>query len=254
MSDKLVVILIASLLFLQLSLITTKADPPVIVGIGGLVTKGGVPVANATVTITNINTSDSIIVNTTSAGYYAAGLTAVDSEIILVTAISGSYSGSNTTIVNTANVTQFCNVVMNMSTGLIVRFTYWSHFPKVNEEVHFTGNANTGSPISWFWSFGDGEIASGKNVQHIFRVASIFDVTVSITDGVNYDTYSDSVTVISENSGNIGSSSIVGGEKTTTKNPFKGTQYIPSIPGFESLVFILAVAFIILVKRRNKKE
>lgn len=54
--------------------------------------------------------------------------------------------------------------------------------------VQFT-DLSIGDPISWDWDFGDGSPhATTKNPVHVYTIAGLHDVTLSISDGINPST------------------------------------------------------------------
>jgi PKD repeat protein len=54
--------------------------------------------------------------------------------------------------------------------------------------VQFT-DTSTGSPISWQWNFGDGTANSTlKNPVHSYLNAGAYNVTLTVSDGTNYNT------------------------------------------------------------------
>ena len=53
----------------------------------------------------------------------------------------------------------------------------------VGEEIAFTGSVVGGvSPYSFEWTFGDGNISSEQNPEHIYSEDGIFEVTLTVTD------------------------------------------------------------------------
>jgi PKD repeat protein len=52
--------------------------------------------------------------------------------------------------------------------------------------VKFT-DTSTGNPESWNWDFGDGSTSTGPNPVHAFTTAGAFDVTLTVTRGMNKD-------------------------------------------------------------------
>jgi PKD repeat protein len=52
--------------------------------------------------------------------------------------------------------------------------------------VKFT-DMSTGSPESWIWDFGDGSTSTGPNPVHAFTKVGAFDVTLTVTRGMNKD-------------------------------------------------------------------
>jgi len=63
--------------------------------------------------------------------------------------------------------------------------------------VRFT-DESTGSPESWYWTFGDGATSDEQNPEHIYTGTGIYSVSldVSNTDGNNTTTKTDYITVV----------------------------------------------------------
>ncbi|MCX6683861.1 MAG: PKD domain-containing protein, partial [Methanoregula sp.] len=60
--------------------------------------------------------------------------------------------------------------------------------------VKFT-DMSTGSPESWTWDFGDGSTSTGPNPVHAFTTAGAFDVTLTVTRGMNKDSATQTIIV-----------------------------------------------------------
>jgi PKD repeat protein len=60
--------------------------------------------------------------------------------------------------------------------------------------VKFT-DMSTGSPESWIWDFGDGSTSTGPNPVHAFTKAGAFDVTLTVTRGMNKDSATQTIIV-----------------------------------------------------------
>jgi PKD repeat protein len=65
-------------------------------------------------------------------------------------------------------------------------FTFSPASPRVNDTVFFNGSTSTagaGHTITSFrWAFGDGTTGSGATTQHIYTVASTYNVQLTVTD------------------------------------------------------------------------
>lgn len=49
----------------------------------------------------------------------------------------------------------------------------------------FSGDPSSDSDgriVSWHWTFGDGESAAGRQVNHTYRISGVFNVTLAVTD------------------------------------------------------------------------
>jgi PKD repeat protein len=55
------------------------------------------------------------------------------------------------------------------------------------EKVSFT-DLSTGSPASWYWSFGDGEFSAEQNPEHHYLIPGVYSVELIVSDDFNTDT------------------------------------------------------------------
>jgi PKD repeat protein len=59
----------------------------------------------------------------------------------------------------------------------------------VNQPITFSSSGSNGGSggtiVSWDWTFGDGDVSSAQNPNHIYTTAGIFTVTLKVTN--NYD-------------------------------------------------------------------
>jgi len=196
MKKSIIILLAISWLIFQLSMTgLIVADPPMVVGVAGTVkTTAGVPIVAATVNITNLNTSESVVTLTAAGGWYAAGITAQDDNILVVNATMGLYSGSSNTTVNTSDVTQYCNITTNLTIALAADFHYTPSSLVDGEQVHFT-DQSIGAVVSWLWVFGDGSTGVGRNIDHVFAEPGSYTVFLTVDDGLSNDTYSEKIQV-----------------------------------------------------------
>ena len=66
-------------------------------------------------------------------------------------------------------------------------FTVTPGAPNDNEPAVFNASqstSTTGAIVQWLWNFGDGGTASGEIVQHTFRSAGVFPVTLTVIDSI----------------------------------------------------------------------
>jgi hypothetical protein len=88
------------------------------IGVGGYVhTKDGFPSDNATVTIWNSDTGESVYTTTNILGKYGKAITGESGDLIHVLAKKGSLEGDNSTYVNISNPTQWVNVTIERQQG-----------------------------------------------------------------------------------------------------------------------------------------
>jgi len=60
--------------------------------------------------------------------------------------------------------------------------------------VQFT-DTSTGSPSTWDWDFGDGSVSTEQNPSHVYTVAGVYTVTLSVNGGASTKTRTDYITV-----------------------------------------------------------
>jgi PKD repeat protein len=73
--------------------------------------------------------------------------------------------------------------------ALKARFTAEPAEGKSPLPVKFT-DVSTGNPETWSWNFGDGSTSSIPNPVHVFSTPGAFHVNLTVTRGVNKDTFS----------------------------------------------------------------
>lgn len=110
--------MVKKLLILTLILISSSfanAQPGMPLGIGGRILIDDMPVGGITVQVENLNTGEVKTTTTaydtphTKCGYYTVALTGQNDDVIKVTVTYGN-TYSNTIVVDTSQVTQFCNL------------------------------------------------------------------------------------------------------------------------------------------------
>jgi subtilisin family serine protease len=140
----------------------------------------GTPIQAATV-IAEAYSSGTVYTFTTDAnGIYSAPLC---SDWYTTSADAAGYYpilDINVTILEGAQSTQdyaltpICDACMN------VDFSWLPLSPIEGESVVFTGITSGTLPITYTWDFGDGEVASGQQVAHVFSDAGTFTVTLTV--------------------------------------------------------------------------
>lgn len=102
------------------------------------------------------------------------------------------------------------------------------YYGEVRKSVSFNGSDSydlDGTIVNYTWTFGDGTKGYGVNTNHVYVAAGEYAVTLTVTDN----------------------ESLVGSESTTAIISLpKGS------PGFEFIFIIIALAFIVLLRRRRK--
>ena len=108
-------------------------------------------------------------------------------------------------------------------------FNYTPESPvKPDATIEFTDDSidSDGSIVNWSWDFGDGMMGYGSQTTHTYNKTGSYDVTLTVTDDDgDTDKYTATIKV----------------EKEKT-------------PGLEFAFLIIAIASIILFKRRNNKD
>ena len=105
-------------ILLMLAMIpNVSSQPSSPVGVGGyIINDSGVPCGGQTVRITNNNTGLYAVVISDSNGLYACGLNASNGDI-LFGSCTGGLGGTNQTIANLSNVTQWLNITITILPG-----------------------------------------------------------------------------------------------------------------------------------------
>lgn len=68
-------------------------------------------------------------------------------------------------------------------TNPVARFTFSPLHPNVNETISFNDTSiDNGFIISWFWSFGDGNVSNEQNMTHKYYMPGTYTVTLTVTD------------------------------------------------------------------------
>jgi PKD repeat protein len=64
----------------------------------------------------------------------------------------------------------------------------------INTSVQFT-DASTGSPTSWFWTFGDGTSSTAQNPTHVYGAAGVYTVSLTASNSIGSNVVTRTVTV-----------------------------------------------------------
>ncbi len=54
---------------------------------------------------------------------------------------------------------------------------------RTNEEVAFSAEESEGDIETYFWEFGDGQVANGTEVAHLYETGGWYNVTLTVADG-----------------------------------------------------------------------
>jgi PKD repeat protein len=122
-----------------------------------------------------------LAVNARYGDYFGAG---VDPSDPTVTWVAGEYHdasiGTNCSF-RTCWSTYIAK--LKLTSSLSSSYTFSRQSNDITSSVTFAASTLGGSsPYSFSWSFGDGVIASGNSVTHIFHKAGIYSVTLKISD------------------------------------------------------------------------
>ncbi|MHC4105084.1 MAG: PKD domain-containing protein, partial [Planctomycetota bacterium] len=85
------------------------------------------------------------------------------------------------TLMKGATVAEFVGTPSNGNSPLLVSFT----------------DQSSGTPVSWFWDFGDGGTSTEQNPSHTYNTAGVYTVSLTVTgaDGSDTETKTDYITV-----------------------------------------------------------
>ena len=171
------------LLILLSPLVSPQRQPA---GIGGYVYYNGNKVASAHVTVTNLNTNETVSTTTNGDGLFATSLYAETGDILKAVATYNNNSGSKIIVANLSNVTQWMNITITAGGGggelpLIADFIYEPHNPETGGDVSFI-DKSVGSITSYYWQFGDGTTSNEQNPSHVYTKAGWYYVVLTVTD------------------------------------------------------------------------
>ncbi|MCJ7719540.1 PKD domain-containing protein [Candidatus Bathyarchaeota archaeon] len=142
------------------------------------------PTVNETVTFA----STSFAPNATIAAYQwwlGDGGQKTDENFTYVYRTAGNYNVTLEVVDNnglTGNVTHIINV--QPARAPTANFTWTPLTPKAGELVTFDASSSTssGSIVGYEWNFGDGQNASGRTLTHTYANATIYTITLNVTD------------------------------------------------------------------------
>jgi len=103
---------------------------------------------------------------------------AAGSYTVNLTATNACGSGSN-------EITEFISVSSG-GTGPVAGFTADRTTGAVPLDVQFT-DTSSGSPVSWYWEFGDGNTSTVQNPAHSYTYAGTFTVNLTVTSAEGSD-------------------------------------------------------------------
>ncbi len=94
----------------------------------------------------------------------------------------GSYTVSLTAMNMFGQDTEVKRDIITVREGPRVDFVADKTRVSVNRYVHFT-DLSTNNPVDWLWDFGDGQLASVQNPDHVYRQEGTYSVTLTVSDG-----------------------------------------------------------------------
>lgn len=89
--------------------------------------------------------------------------------------------------------TIFKQVIVSNSGSVQAEFS--SNSPVCFNQVMQFNDLSSGSPTSWYWTFGDGSSSTQKNPSHLYTSAGNFNVSLTSSNGCSQDTIEHQVTV-----------------------------------------------------------
>jgi len=189
------VILITCVILLVAVPHSSHASPPTIVGVGGLIILDGQPADGISVTVLNNNTG-SQDTSITENGWYAAGITARDGNIISISVTHRGETYWNTTRADTSRLTQFCNLTIGFSTH--VNATADAGGPYRGMEgtrIYLDGSGSTGDILSYRWTVNGVE----KQGKICYFILDDGNYTAILTITTPNGTVSDQATITVDN-------------------------------------------------------
>ncbi len=110
-----------------------------------------------------------------------------------------------------------------------------------NEQLSFDASASYDPDednLNYSWDFGDGGMGYGKSVTHIYQSSGEYTITLTVED----------------NQGKSNTTTVLASISATPSNQNGDDQGTNSIPGFEVIVIIFLITFILIQKKRKKER
>jgi PKD repeat protein len=101
--------------------------------------------------------------------------------------------------------------------------------PTIKDSIQFTDTSydSDGTITEWFWNFGDGNSSTSRTPTHTYAQSGQYNVTLQVTDN-------DGI--------------------TNSKTAVVSISTPKSTPGFEFLIVLSAIAFVLIVRFKWKKR
>lgn len=170
----------------------SMAQPPTVIGVGGMITLNGVPVENGTSVIVKNNDTGTYDNATTENGWYASSMTAKDGDIISVMVCYSGKNYWNTTIVDTSHITQFCNISISVESGIVAN-AGGHYYGREGENINLDASGSTGDITSYTWEC-NGVVKHGISVSYALDNGE-YNATLTVSDGVTQDVDTAAITV-----------------------------------------------------------
>jgi len=165
--------------------IAVIAQPPTVIGVGGMITINGTPVEDGTPVVVKNNDTGIYDNATTENGWYASRMTGNDGNIISVMVCYSGKNYWNTTVVNTSHITQFCNISIIVESG-IVADAGGHYYGMEGENINLDASGSTGDIVSYTWEC-NGIVKHGVAVSYALDNGE-YTATLTVSDGINQDT------------------------------------------------------------------
>lgn len=115
------------------------------------------------------------------------------------------------------------------------------YYGSINQVVIFNGSLsfdpNVNDNIYYYWDFGDGTTGEGKIVEHVYNTSGNYTVELTVIDEYNLQSKDSTYVII-----NIKTDD----KKNESENKFT--------PGFELIILIITILFIIILRKINNKK
>jgi len=168
---------------------------------GVIETVEGNPIQDASVTVTNTDTNESLNTTTGSEGKYQVNLGNLPSGWSIGDTIDIEVSFDDVTVndnFTTSGNRKMVDFELTFSDPVaIIIFTPETVF--VGDVVEFDGSSSwsNGTITNWNWIFGDDDADGGVDVTHVYDEAGVYEVSLAIVDNYTMaDTHSINITVL----------------------------------------------------------
>lgn len=109
-------------------------------------------------------------------------------------AIAFLTSGTVTGTAAATPIAQFDHKLSTTNLGHFQKNGFYFFMTPTNPEYDFI-DLSTGEPTSYNWNFGDGSSSTVQNPTHTFPDSGIFNVTLTVSDGIYFDSITKTIEV-----------------------------------------------------------